>query len=318
MPFPNSENVKDFFEEIGPGYYKDRDIRKQGCYILHRRNRNKTYVGQSSFLRKRIREHAGLHNKATREIVKEFGINGKVTVYVIDIKVNMDIKQFIIVLIFLKVYSKIFKFIFLKNKLEQYLFFKLRPTENNLLIARSGGSHQIGLDKTYNSKMVYVYVRYQNKYYLLYVRHSRTSLSILFNKGKGFCADILRYHSGVYQHILFLRENAVEGHIINILEKEKLLEFFQFLNVENIRQSQPIIIKNINTKDISIYPRITNCAKVNESSYSEIVNSISRNRLFRAISKTTFIDKEEYLIQKIRPQIKDKIFICSKLKHYFK
>ena len=92
--------------------------------MLHRTNRDKTYVGQSSFpaffrkkAGKRIREHAGLHNKATVEIVKELGKDCKVTVYVIDIKIDIDIKDFITILIFLICTQKYFNLFFFYKKI---------------------------------------------------------------------------------------------------------------------------------------------------------------------------------------------------------
>lgn len=77
MPIPHSENVNIFREYASSGYYNLKNSKLlQGCYIVHRENRNKT--SQSNFLSKRIRQDAGIHNKATSQIYKEFKVDCKV------------------------------------------------------------------------------------------------------------------------------------------------------------------------------------------------------------------------------------------------
>lgn len=63
--FSNTENVENFSKIMIPGYYKNSYTPIQGCYILHSTFKDKTYVAQSSFLSKPIREHAVLPSKAT-------------------------------------------------------------------------------------------------------------------------------------------------------------------------------------------------------------------------------------------------------------
>lgn len=60
LPIPHTSHVKDFNSVVGPGYIKkytdSSTIPIAGCYFIYSVNSNKNYVGQSTFLSKRVRE----------------------------------------------------------------------------------------------------------------------------------------------------------------------------------------------------------------------------------------------------------------------
>jgi hypothetical protein len=75
----------------------------------------------------------------------------------------------------LKIENKVFLII-----LEQFLFIKIRPTINRILISTSGG----GAHETKNAiqtKIIYVYFIINNQYYLVYQTFNIINFSKIFN-----------------------------------------------------------------------------------------------------------------------------------------
>lgn len=109
FPIPHTKYVKDFKDFAGAGYIKKYNITNTipiiGCYYIYSEASYESYVGQSKFLSKRVREHAGLNNKATKSIVESFKGTGKVTLFPVDRDVNMPLRSAVFLTI-----------------LEQYLF----------------------------------------------------------------------------------------------------------------------------------------------------------------------------------------------------
>lgn len=122
LPYAGTDAAKEFNSTGGPHTTKNNDLRLQGCYHIYDYSSPLSgYVGQSTHLGRRVRDHANGHHIATTDFVALNKSSMKITLFILEDKDSLpcSIRLFITIL-------------------EQYLFFILRPTVNISLIANPG------------------------------------------------------------------------------------------------------------------------------------------------------------------------------------
>lgn len=168
LPKPHTKHVTPFSKVVGPSY--DSNHKMSGCYLLYDPSKTGSYVGQSIRLGRRVRSHAAGNEKSSMILLSSFSDDARVKIYTVkDLPSNIDLSVFL-------------------TTLEQYLFFVIRPTHNNFLIASSGFYNKES-DKFCHTKAVgkplYVYCLTQGKHYLLHVFDSTAAITSLINIGPG-------------------------------------------------------------------------------------------------------------------------------------
>lgn len=127
-----------------------------------------TYVGQSVRLGRRVRSHAAGNEKSSKKRISIFTENARVIIYAVKkVPKNIDLQMFLTIL-------------------EQYLFFVIRPTHNNFLVASSGFyNKESDKSRHIKAKPLYVYCFIKEKYFLLHTFNSISAICHLLNISAG-------------------------------------------------------------------------------------------------------------------------------------
>lgn len=279
MPISNGPHVKDFSEVAGPENAKSA-LKKAGCYHLHSLNSDESYVGQSTVLGKRVKDHANGKNASTSQMVSNFGLNGRVTLYIVDPNVlpeYINLSDFLVIL-------------------EQYLFFKLRPTVNKVLIASAGVMHSptsILSHIAIVGKPLFVYFFLNGEYTLLHTFTNTSALGHLIGYGRKWPGRILG-RGGFYRYALYLSEVPIENSNSQLITTEQLVAFIQWLTLqEEIAKGQAVKVTNSKSGSIQYYPNIKSAA----DSLSCDIASVKPNRStpLKGLYYFSYITNSDYI-----------------------
>lgn len=287
LPKPFSSDLELFSKTIGPNYTNAKH-KTPGCYILYDTDLPGSYVGQSVVLGRRVRSHAAGKEKSTSVMLTNFGKGASVRIYAVyKVPDGMSLKMFLLIL-------------------EQFLFFVIRPTCNKYLIASSGFYNKEGDTSNHLEsvgKPLFVYSLVKGQYYLLHTFPSTSAICHLMGISPGWAEDIIRYHSGQYQVILFLSKTPIYS-TNNIISKDLLFQFILWLKHEDINRGSPVRITDIQKDSSCTYRSIIFAAKQLEVTWTIIKKAITDNNTVLGRYTIQSITKEEYLHSKLPHFIK--------------
>lgn len=288
---PGSKGLIAFKKIAGPTKVKSQDQEVPGCYLISGTSTSDTYVGQSKHLGGRIVVHASGIDKGTGQFVKFLNGEGTVDLFLIGaslIPTGLTLIQFVTVL-------------------EQFLFFKFRPTINKKFVATPGGYQSPSLITTQpeliistetqllkgdtirspiNSMPVFAYnLDEWGSLILIQSFDSGVSVGLSLNMSRTFFKNLLSRDSGWFKKTVYFTQVEIEGSDINLMTLAEFKTYIGDIYSINPKSTQGFkcVITNTITGEIHSYHSIRQCAR--EFGCDPFVLVPGRTKLYKKIYK---------------------------------
>lgn len=275
LPKPNTEHVIPFSLVAGPEIARSSKKARPGCYRIYSPNTpsNLSYIGQTIHLGNRVKDHAKGHNASTAAFVSLLGESAKVDLYLIpqDLELNgLSLQQFMCVL-------------------EQYLFFKFRPTQNKTFVATAGvmlRPESIEKIRKERGNVVYVYEKVEwDRLTLLHIFGSNSMIGPLLGFNRSWVKTLTQKSSGWFRNTLLFSTKEMgkrENVTINLLSLEQLKNLVLKVQLTPVYTTGNLVhVTNILTNETTSYGSKKEAARSMQADESTFRNN--RDNLFRRI-----------------------------------
>lgn len=230
LPIPHTQHVAPFTALAGQESYSSKII-LAGCYIIKGPNlatspvtglvSNECYIGQSTHLGHRVKNHAKGVDSTTCEFIKSLKDQGVVELCIFtnktELSSNLTKNQFI-------------------TLLEQFLIINLKPTVNKKFIATPGIMWTAEAIQKHRDKLsvpVYVYKKEGEKMTLIQIFPTTRSVGLDLGLGKSFYSNVVSRNNGLFKNKLYFTDIELENTEKDIMSLLELLEL-----VEQLRTSR--------------------------------------------------------------------------------